>query len=176
MDFKPARLKDVWLISLNRIGDDRGFFARTFCEEEFSAKGLPTQFVQQNMSLSNVKGTLRGFHFQKFPHDEDKLIRCVNGAIFDVVIDLRPDSDSYLQWESFELSDSNKDQLLIPKGFAHGFQVLSDRAEVSYLVSNKYAPKAERGIRWDDPSFKVDWPLPPTEISDKDRNWPNFAA
>jgi dTDP-4-dehydrorhamnose 3,5-epimerase len=176
MKFQQTTLKDAMLIDLERRGDDRGFFARTFCVDEFAAHGLPTEFVQQNTSYSANKGTLRGMHFQTAPHGEDKLIRCLRGAIVDIIIDLRPDSPTYKKWEAFELDDVNKRQLLVPKGFGHGFQTVSDHVEVTYLVSAKYTPSAEGGVRWNDPAFGITWPLEPTDMSDKDRNWPDFKG
>lgn len=176
MKFHPTTLKDAVLINLERRGDDRGFFARTFCADEFAANGLPTEFVQQNMSYSATKGTIRGMHFQRAPHAEDKLIRCLRGAIVDIILDLRPDSPTYKQWEAFELNDENKRQLLVPKGFAHGFQTVSDHVEVTYLVSSRYNGTAEGGVRWNDPAFGITWPLAPTEMSDKDKQWADFAG
>lgn len=176
MKFHQTTLKDAMLIDLERRGDDRGFFARTFCVDEFAANGLPTEFVQQNTSYSANKGTLRGMHFQRAPHGEDKLIRCLRGAIVDIIIDLRPDSPTFKKWEAFELNDENKRQLLVPKGFAHGFQTVSDNVEVTYLVSAKYTPSAEGGVRWNDPAFAITWPLAPTDMSDKDKTWPDFAG
>lgn len=176
MKFHQTTLKDAMLIDLERRGDDRGFFARTFCVDEFAAQGLPTEFAQQNTSYSANKGTLRGMHFQTAPHGEDKLIRCLRGAIVDIIIDLRPDSPTYKKWEAFELDDVNKRQLLVPKGFGHGFQTVSDHVEVTYLVSAKYTPSAEGGVRWNDPAFGITWPLEPTDMSDKDRNWPDFKG
>jgi len=176
MKFHQTTLKDAILIDLERRGDDRGFFARTFCVDEFAAQGLPTEFVQQNTSYSANKGTLRGMHFQRAPHGEDKLIRCLRGAIVDIIIDLRPDSPTFQKWEAFELNDENKRQLLVPKGFGHGFQTVSDHVEVTYLVSAKYTPSAEGGVRWNDPAFGIKWPLEPTEMSDKDKTWPDFQS
>ena len=176
MKFTPTTLKDAWLVDLNRLGDERGFFARSFCADEFAAHGLPTEFVQQNTSYSATKGTLRGMHYQTAPHDEDKLVRCLRGAIVDVIIDLRKDSPTYKKWEAFELNDENKTQLLVPRGFAHGFQTITEHVEVTYLVSNRYAPDAERGIAWNDPAFGIDWPLEPTELSKKDTEWPLFEG
>jgi dTDP-4-dehydrorhamnose 3,5-epimerase len=176
MKFHQTTLKDAMLIDLERRGDDRGFFARSFCVDEFAAQGLPTEFVQQNTSYSAKKGTLRGMHFQTAPHGEDKLIRCLRGAIVDIIIDLRPDSPTYKKFEGFELDDVNKRQLLVPKGFGHGFQTVSDHVEVTYLVSAKYTPSAEGGVRWNDPAFGIKWPLEPTDMSDKDRNWPDFKG
>ncbi|WP_291202610.1 dTDP-4-dehydrorhamnose 3,5-epimerase [Hyphomonas sp.] len=176
MKFHKTTLKDAMLIDLERRGDDRGFFARTFCVDEFSANGLPTEFVQQNTSYSANKGTLRGMHFQRAPYAEDKLVRCLRGAIVDIILDLRPDSPTFKKWEAFELNDENKRQLLVPKGFAHGFQSLSDHVEVTYLVSSRYNGAAEGGVRWNDPAFSINWPLAPTDMSDKDRNWPDFKG
>jgi dTDP-4-dehydrorhamnose 3,5-epimerase len=176
MKFHQTTLKDAMLIDLERRGDDRGFFARTFCVDEFAANGLPTEFVQQNTSYSANKGTLRGMHFQRAPHAEDKLIRCLRGAIVDIIIDLRPGSPTYLKWEAFELNDENKRQLLVPKGFGHGFQTVSDHVEVTYLVSAKYTPSAEGGVRWNDAAFGIKWPLAPTDMSDKDKTWPDYKA
>lgn len=176
MIIHPAKLSGAALIDLQRRGDDRGFFARTFCVDEFAAAGLPTTFVQQNMSWSARAGTLRGMHFQNSPHAEDKLIRCVRGAIFDVILDIRPGSDTFGQWEGFELTAENRQQVLVPKGFAHGFQTLTDDTEVSYLVSNRYEPASESGIRWNDPQFAINWPLEPTEMSPKDAAWPDYRA
>ncbi|HPE47204.1 MAG TPA: dTDP-4-dehydrorhamnose 3,5-epimerase [Hyphomonas sp.] len=176
MIFNSTTLKDATLIELERRGDDRGFFARTFCVDEFSAAGLPTEFVQHNMSYSARKGTIRGMHFQHAPHAEDKVVRCVRGALLDVIIDLRPDSPTYLKWEGFELTEDNKNMLFVPKGFAHGFQTLTDDVEVSYLSSYRYTPSAEGGVRWNDPAFGINWPHAPTEMSDKDAALPDFKG
>jgi dTDP-4-dehydrorhamnose 3,5-epimerase len=176
MLFHATTLQDATLVELQRRGDDRGFFARTFCEQEFAKAGLPTVFVQQNTSYSAMKGTLRGMHFQTAPHGEDKLIRCLRGAIVDIIVDLRPESPTYKKWEAFELNDENKLQLLVPKGFGHGFQTLTDHVEVTYLVSAPYTPAAEGGVRWNDPAFGISWPLEPTEMSDRDRAFPDYVA
>ncbi len=176
MKFHQTTLNDAVLIDLECRGDDRGFFARTFCADEFAANGLPTDFVQQNTSYSAQKGTLRGMHFQRAPHAEDKLVRCLRGAIVDIILDLRPDSPTFKKWEAFELNDDNKRQLLVPKGFAHGFQSLCDHVEVTYLVSSRYNGAAEGGVRWNDPAFAINWPLAPTEMSDKDRQWADFTG
>ena len=175
MIIHQTELQDAKLIELQRRGDERGFFARTFCVDEFAAAGLPTEFVQQNMSFSAEKGTLRGMHWQRAPHGEDKLIRCMSGAIFDVLVDLRPGSPTFLKWQGFELTAENKNQVLIPKGFAHGFQTLTPDVEVSYLVSHPYTPEAEVGLRWNDPKIGIEWPLSPTEVSEKDRSWPDIS-
>ena len=171
MKFKSTTLQDATLIELEKRGDDRGFFARTMCVEEFKAAGLETVFVQQNMSASKYKGTLRGMHFQRAPHQEVKLIRCTRGAILDVIVDIRPSSPSFMKHEAFELSDQNHLQLYVPRGFAHGFQTLTDDVEVTYLVSAAYHPASEGGLRYSDPALGISWPLEVTTISDKDANW-----
>ena len=172
MIFHKTDLNDAWLIDLDRRGDDRGFFARTMCAEEFAAHGMKTVYVQQNTSLSAQRGTLRGMHFQLPPYTEAKLVRCIKGAIVDIIVDLRQDSSTYLKHQAFELDESNRRQLYVPPGFAHSFQTVSDDAEVSYLVSAPYTPSAERGVRYNDPAFGIKWPVPVTVISDKDANWP----
>jgi dTDP-4-dehydrorhamnose 3,5-epimerase len=176
MRFQPTNLKDAWLIELEPARDSRGFFARTFCVEEFAAHGLETSYPQHSISFSHRQGTLRGMHFQRQPHSEVKLVRCLRGAIWDVIIDIRPDSPTFCSWQWFELSEHNNRQLYIPKGFAHGFQTLTENAEVNYLISESYAPQAASGIRYDDPRFTIEWPQPVNEISDKDRQWPDFAG
>jgi len=176
MQFHLTTFRDAWLVQLEPIHDSRGFFARTFCVDEFAAHGLETHFPQHSLSCSARKGTLRGMHYQRPPHCEVKLVRCVKGAIWDVIIDVRPDSPTYRQWEGFELSASNSSQLYIPKGFAHGFQTLSERVEVNYLISERYVEEAACGIRHDDPSFAIPWPLPVSEISAKDLQWPDFLG
>ena len=172
MIFHKTSLQDAFLIDLEKRGDDRGFFARTMCRQEFAAHGLDTEYVQQNTSFSAYKGTIRGMHYQLPPHTEAKLVRCIEGAIVDIIVDLRRDSPTYLKHEKFELTDANRRQLYVPRGFAHAFQAVSDDVEVSYLVSAAYTPAAERGVRFSDPRFGIEWPLPVTVISDKDANWP----
>ncbi|SDS99508.1 dTDP-4-dehydrorhamnose 3,5-epimerase [Bradyrhizobium canariense] len=174
MEFHLTKLRDVHLIQLEPARDDRGFFARTFCVEEFAAHGLETNFPQHSISFSARKGTLRGMHYQLEPHSEAKLVRCTQGVILDVIIDIRPDSPTYRCWQEFELSSANRRQLYIPKGFAHGFQTLSDDVEVNYLISTPYAPQLARGIRYDDPAFGISWPQPVTQVSEKDLRWPDF--
>jgi dTDP-4-dehydrorhamnose 3,5-epimerase len=176
MIFHETTLKDAMLIDLEKRGDERGFFARTFCQKEFSARGLDINYTQQNTSSSKYRGTLRGMHFQKSPHAETKLIRCLRGAIVDIIIDIRPNSPSFCKWEAFELNEDNKRMLYVPKGFAHGFQTVSDEVEVTYLVDGFYEPTAEGGVRWNDPAFGIQWPLEPTVMSDKDKAWPDFSA
>lgn len=172
MLFHETTLVDAKLIELQTRGDSRGFFARTMCVDEFAAQGMDTAYVQQNMSFSAARGTLRGMHFQLAPNAEAKLVRCVRGAIVDIIVDIRPDSASFLKHEAFELTDENRRELYVPRGFAHGFQTLTDNVEVTYLVSAKYTPSAERGLRYNDPKLGITWPVEVTTLSDKDANWP----
>ncbi len=176
MRFTRTGLPDAWLIEPLPFEDERGSFARTFCEREFSARGLTTRFVQHSLSHSLRRGTLRGMHFQTPPHQEVKLVSCIRGAIFDVVVDLREGSATYGQWAGFELSEQNRREFYIPQGFAHGFQTLTDDATVSYLISEFYTPDASTGVRYDDPAFDITWPLKPTVMSEKDGNWPLMAV
>jgi dTDP-4-dehydrorhamnose 3,5-epimerase len=174
MEFRSTKLRDAYLIELAPAYDSRGFFARTFCTEEFAAHQLEVNFPQHSVSFSARTGTVRGMHFQREPGAEVKLVRCIQGAILDVIIDIRPDSPTYRHWQLFELTASNRRQLYIPKGFAHGFQTLSDDVEVSYLISTPYRPDLASGIRYNDPAFGITWPLSVTEISEKDLRWPDF--
>ncbi len=174
MQFRPTKLAGVRLIELEPARDERGFFARTFCAEEFAAAGLETRFVQHSLSHTARAGSVRGMHFQHPPHQEVKLLHCVRGAIHDVLIDLRPRSPTYLQWEGYELTPENRRQLYVPAGLAHGFQTLAPDTEVAYLISAFYAPAASAGVRHDDPAFAIAWPLPVADISAKDRAWPDF--
>ena len=174
MKFIPTPLADAHVIELDKIGDDRGFFARAFCEEEFSAAGLVSRFVQVNNSLSADKGTLRGMHYQLAPNAETKLVRCIRGALWDAIIDLRPESDTFRQYFGVELSAENRRMLYVPKGFAHGFITLEDHTEAFYFVDEPYAPDSERGIRWNDPQFGIEWPAKPVVLSDKDREQRDF--
>jgi dTDP-4-dehydrorhamnose 3,5-epimerase len=171
MKFNSTTLGDVWLIEVEPALDSRGFFARTFCVEEFATHGLEVSYAQHSISFS----ALRGLHYQREPHSEVKLVRCLKGAVWDVIIDIRPDSPTYRCWQDFELSSANRYQLYIPKGFAHGFQTLSDNVEVNYLISEPYSPQSAHGIRYNDPIFGITWPLPVTEISSKDLQWPDFT-
>ena len=176
MIFTPTRLQGAVLVDIERREDERGFFARTWCAREFAEHGLSTELAQCSLSYSARSGTLRGMHFQRPPHEEEKLVRCVCGAIWDVVIDLRPASPTYRQWQGFELSAANRRALYIPKGFAHGFQTLADDTEVAYQISAFYAPAAADGVRYDDPAFAIAWPHPMTALSPRDRAWPDFAT
>ena len=174
MHFEETNLCGAWLIDLAPTRDHRGFFARTFCVQAYADHGLTTGFVQHSISQSVARGTLRGMHFQRPPRSEVKVVRCLKGAIWDVIIDLRADSATYRRWQGFELTADNQRQLYVPEGFAHGFQTLCDDTRVSYLISAFYAPLAASGVRYDDPAFAIDWPLPVSEISEKDSTWPDF--
>jgi dTDP-4-dehydrorhamnose 3,5-epimerase len=174
MRFEKTPLQDAWLIVPEPIEDERGFFARNFCTEEFSARGLETRFVQHSMSFSGRRHTLRGLHFQREPHAETKLVSCVEGAIFDVIVDLRPASPTYRRWAGFELDARNRRQLYVPKGFAHGLQTLADDTTVAYMISAFHVAGAASGIRYDDPAIGVEWPARPAVISDRDRQLPAF--
>jgi dTDP-4-dehydrorhamnose 3,5-epimerase len=172
MIFHKTNLSDVWVVELEKRGDERGFFARTMCREEFAAHGMDTDYVQQNTSYSAHRGTIRGMHYQLPPHAEAKFVRCIAGAIVDIIVDLRRQSPTYMRHGQFELDDRNRLQLYVPRGFAHAFQTVSDNVEVSYLVSAPYMPTAERGLRYSDPRLDIQWPLPVAAISDKDASWP----
>ncbi len=174
MQFHKTPLPDAYLIDLEKLGDDRGFFARTFCQREFAELGLPSEFVQVNNSLTADRGTLRGMHYQLAPEAETKLVRCIRGAFWDCILDLRPNSETFGQWFGEELSAENRRMMLVPKGFAHGFITLTDDTEAFYLVDSFYSPDHERGVRWDDPRFGIQWPLEPTVVSPKDAEHPDF--
>lgn len=175
MIFTETKLKDAFEIELEKRGDERGFFARAFCEKEFAEHGLETRFVQCNMSFSADKHTLRGFHYQIDGAEEVKLIRCTKGSILDVIIDIRPDSPTYCQHIAVELTEKNHKMLYVPRGFAHSFITLEENIEVFYMVSEFYTPGKERGIRWNDPLFNVKWPTDKPILSDKDANHPDFV-
>jgi dTDP-4-dehydrorhamnose 3,5-epimerase len=174
MQFTKTDLHGATLVEPTPLRDPRGWFARTFCEREFAEHGLETRFVQHSTSFNVERGTLRGMHFQTAPHAEVKLVSCLKGAIYDVIIDLNPSSPTYRHWQGFELSGANMRQLYIPKGFAHGFQTLEPESEIGYLISEFYAPEASTGVRWDDAAFGIKWPLPVAVMSDKDKAWPDF--
>jgi dTDP-4-dehydrorhamnose 3,5-epimerase len=176
MRFSEARLKGVRLIELEPISDERGCFARTFCTLEFSEAGLATKYVQHSFSHTFQAGAVRGMHFQCAPHEEVKVVRCLAGAIYDVLIDLRPSSQTYMQWEAFELTERNGRQLYVPPGLAHGFQTLAPESSVGYMMTALHAPAAAMGVRYDDPAFDIHWPLPLAAISDRDRSWPDFES
>lgn len=174
MKFIPLKVEGAYLIEPEPRGDDRGWFARVFCAAEFEARGLESRWVQANQSLSRKVHTLRGLHYQKPPHAEVKLVRCLRGRLWDVVADLRPDSPSFGRWDAVELTPSVFQWVYVPKGCAHGFLTLEDNSEAFYLVSAAYAPEAEAGLRWDDPFLAIRWPAEPRVLSAKDQNWPRF--
>jgi dTDP-4-dehydrorhamnose 3,5-epimerase len=174
MRFHETQLCGALLIELDPRYDQRGFFARTFCVREYAEHGLETNFVQHSTSVSLAKGTLRGMHFQRQPHGETKVVSCLRGAIWDVIIDLRKESPTFGRWQGFELSAENGRQLYIPEGFAHGFETLCDDAQVAYLISAFHMPDAASGVRYNDPAFAIDWPLPVAAISARDAAWPDF--
>lgn len=176
MIFKETRLKGVFEIEPERVADHRGFFARAFCQQEFEAHGLNPAVAQCNISYNTYKGTLRGMHYQAKPYEEVKLVRCTSGAIYDVMLDLRPDSPTFKQWVAVELSAENRRLVYIPEGVAHGFQTLTDGAEVFYQMARFYQPGVGLGVRWNDPAFAIDWPLPVTVIADRDQTYPDFVA
>jgi dTDP-4-dehydrorhamnose 3,5-epimerase len=172
MQFTPTKLEGAWIIEPQPHKDSRGLFARTYCAREFREQGLVDSFVQCNTSWNASKGALRGLHYQLSPSSEVKLVRCTAGALWDVIVDLRPDSPTYLQHFEVELSARNRFALYVPEMFAHGFQTLEESTEVFYQMSEFYAPKLSRGIRYNDPRLGVKWPLPVASISDQDLSWP----
>jgi len=174
--FTPTPLSGAWLVEIEPIEDERGFFARTWSPEEFAAQGLVTDIAACNVSMNVTTGTLRGMHFQAEPHGEVKLVRCTSGGVFDVIIDLRPDSPTYCRWHGVELTAANRTALYIPAGFAHGFQTLESHAEVLYQMSSPYVPDAARGVRWDDPLFAIEWPRAGRRVmSERDRTYPDYV-
>jgi len=174
--FKELPLQDAYIIEPEPIEDARGFYARALCEKEFADHGLELNIVQSNISFSLKKGTLRGMHYQVAPHLEAKIVRCTRGGIYDVIIDMREESPTYKQWYGQELTSENRKTLYIPGGFAQGFITLQDNSEVSYNVTEFYHPESERGLRYNDPEFGIEWPITPVVISDKDRNCPDFNS
>lgn len=175
MIFNRTTLNDAYVIDIEKKEDNRGFFARMWDIQEFEKMGLDNKIIQCNFSLTKKKGTIRGMHYQKHPFEETKLIRCTKGKIFDVIIDLRPNSKTYKKWEAFILSSENCKLLYVPTGFAHGFQSLEDNTEIFYQVSQFYNPEAEMGVRWNDPVFDIEWPLSVTTISEKDSSIRDFS-
>jgi dTDP-4-dehydrorhamnose 3,5-epimerase len=174
MIFSKTVIPDAFIISLNRNEDERGFFARTFCRSEFTEHGLNPDLVQCSISFNKQRGTLRGMHFQKPPYEETKVVRCTMGAMFDVIIDLRPDSPTFKQWLSFELNAENRSMLYIPPGLAHGFLTLEDNTEMLYQMSDRYVPESAAGVRWNDTAFGIKWPETPRIISVKDQEYTDF--
>ena len=174
MKFLETELKGAYLIELDLREDERGFFARTFCKNIFDEQGLPCEVAQSNLSYNARRGTLRGMHYQAEPFAEAKLVQCVQGSLFDVIIDLRRESETYCRWVGVELSAENGRMLYVPEGFAHGFQTLEDNTAVYYHMFQFYAPQFARGVRWDDPAFGIKWPLEDPIISEKDRQLPDY--
>ena len=172
MIFRETILKGAFVIEIEKFEDKRGFFARAWCQREVEANGLISRVTQTNISFNKKRGTLRGMHYQVAPYEQVKLVRCTAGAIYDVIIDLRPDSPTFRKWTGVELTAENYTMLYVPENVAHGFQTLEDNTEVTYQVSQFYSPESERGVRYDDPVFQVEWPLPVEVISEKDIAWP----
>lgn len=178
MIFRETAIQGACVVVPEPIEDERGMFARTFCADEFEARGLDSRVSQCNTSFNARAGTLRGLHLQTEPHGEAKLVRCTRGAIYDVAVDLRPHSPTFRRWFSVELTEANRLALFIPEGCAHGFQSLRDASEVVYQMSTPYVPGTERGVRWDDPAFGIEWPEPPAHgrtISERDASYPDFV-
>jgi dTDP-4-dehydrorhamnose 3,5-epimerase len=171
MKFTALSVQGCYLIEIEALSDERGYFARTFCRDEFSAQGLNADLQQCSVSFNLRGGTLRGMHYQKPPHEEDKLVRCTAGSIFDVILDLRQQSQTYLRWAGVELSASNHKSVYIPAGCAHGFLTLEDNSEVSYQMTQAYCPESAAGVRWDDPAFGIKWPASNVIISDRDSGY-----
>ena len=176
MIFTETSLKGAYIIDVKRLEDERGFFGRSYCKREFEEHGLNTNAAQANVSYNKKKATLRGMHMQVAPHGETKLVRCTRGSIYDVIVDLRENSDTYKQWIGVELTADSYRMLYVPEGFAHGFITLEDNTDVTYQVTQFYTPGAERGYRWDDPAFNIKWPIEPLIISEKDRAHPLFQT
>jgi dTDP-4-dehydrorhamnose 3,5-epimerase len=175
MIFKATDINGAFIVDVEKIGDERGFFGRVFCRREFEAHGIDLQIQQANIGFSRARGTLRGLHYQVFPHGEAKLVRCTAGALFDVILDLRPDSSTFKKWVGVELTVENRTMLYVPEGCAHGYLTLADDTEIYYLVSQYYHATAERGVRWNDPAFEIEWPITKgLVISDKDKSWPDW--
>lgn len=176
MMFSETVLKGAYVIEIKPIADHRGFFARQWCKREFEEHGLSPNLLQVNLQFSHKKGTLRGMHFQVAPWQEAKLVRCTQGAILDVMIDLRPDSPTHRKWVAVELTVDNRKVMYVPEGFAHGYQTLTDEAEVMYQTSQFYAPNSATGVRYNDPAFGIQWPLPVSVVSSQDEQWPDYQT
>jgi dTDP-4-dehydrorhamnose 3,5-epimerase len=176
MEFTATKLGGAFLVSPRKIADQRGFFARGFCRDEFSAHGLNPNVTQLNIGFSHKTGTLRGLHYQSAPHEEAKFVRCTRGALFDVIVDLRRESPTYREWFGADLTAENALMMYVPEGCAHGYQTLADDTEMYYLTSATYAAGAAHGVRFDDPAFGISWPLPIAVISDADASWPDHGA
>ena len=175
MIFTSTELEGVVLLGLDRHSDERGFFARTFCREEFAVHGLDSHVIQSSVSFTGKKGTLRGLHYQRAPHWESKVVRCLRGRVHDVVLDLRADSPSYLQHMAIDLDDVERQAIYVPPGCAHGFLTLTNDVEIGYQMSTPYVPDAQSGVRWDDPAFGIEWPLADPDMNERDRSYPDFT-
>lgn len=175
MKFKTTAINGAYIMDIEKIGDERGFFGRVFCRREFEAYGIDLKIQQANIGFSQFRGTLRGLHYQVPPYGEAKFVRCTAGGLFDVILDLRPASPTFKQWLGVELTAENSSMLYVPEGCAHGYLTLADETEIFYLVSQYYHPSAERGVRWNDPEFEIEWPIQKgLVISEKDQNWPDW--
>ena len=174
--FTETKLGGIFIITPEKLEDERGFFARTWCQREFERQGLNPRVAQCSVSFNRKRGTLRGMHYQAAPHEETKVVSCTRGAIYDVVIDLRTDSSTFTRWTAFELTSENRNMVYIPEGFAHGFQTLEDNSEVFYQISEFYAPEHACGVRWNDPAFSIQWPEAQRILSDRDKNYPDFRS
>ena len=174
MIFTETKLKGAFIIDIERREDNRGFFARAFCQHEFADHGLKPFIAQANIAFNKTRGTLRGMHFQRAPYSETKLVRCTRGVVFDVLLDLRPRSRTFRCWHAAELSEENGVAVYIPAGVAHGFQTLTDAAEVFYQITERYVPGSSSGVRWNDPAFRIDWPIRPPILSDRDGGYCDY--
>ena len=174
MIFTETKLKGAFVIEIKKLADDRGFFGRSWCRREMEEHGLNGNVVNMNTSLTKYRGTLRGLHFQLPPNAEAKMIRCTRGSVYDIIVDLRPDSPTFRQWYGEELTADNHKMLYSPEGFAQGFITLEDNTEITYLTTDFYAPAAAKGVRWNDPAFNIKLPLNPVVISDQDKTWPDL--
>lgn len=176
MIFRESKLRGVFEVYLERRNDERGFFARSWCRSEFERQGLNSVLVQCNVSFNTRRGTLRGIHYQIAPYEEAKLVRCTLGAVYDVVVDLRPDSPTFRQWIGVVLTGTDRNMIYVPEGCGHGFLTLQDETEVFYQMSELYDPESARGVRWDDPEFSIEWPIPVTSISERDQTFPDYGS
>ncbi len=175
MIFNRTALRDAFVVDVERRRDERGFLARVFCEAEFAQRGLATRFVQASTIYTASRDTLRGLHYQQAPHGEVKLVRCTSGSAYVVIVDLLPQSPTYMGWAAFELNPANGRLVYVPEGFAQGYQTLADGTEVAYQMTHEYVPAAARGVRWDDPAFGIEWPAAEHRlVSERDRNWPDY--
>ena len=176
MTFEPTSVEGAWVLGVERHADERGYFARLWCASELAERSLAARLEQCSLSYNRAAGTIRGMHYQAAPREEAKVVRCIRGAIYDVLLDLRPSSPSFRRWFARELRPETGLALYVPEGVAHGFQTLSDDAEVLYMISEAYEPSLARGVRWNDPAFGIEWPAPPTVISERDRAYPDFGG